>query len=172
MTFKFEINQADIKRVLRALDRLESKARRLESQHSFSSAQDYTVLVKKNLLQQKFASKYPPYNPRYAEWKAVKMSNGSAFWKLYGDLFRSISTFKVGRKDWFGGVPAFIYDKGGKSWFSTPGNRVGKAKRIAMYGHVNEQKRPLFEPTADEYEKNGWPKQGDRALRELGKQWR
>jgi hypothetical protein len=176
---KAEINQKDLKNYKAALNRLESKTRRLESQHPFSCAGDYQVLVKKNLLSQKYFAGYPRYNPRYAKWKAVTMRMGSAFWYLFGDLFRAITVFKVGRKDWFSGVPSYVYDRGGKSWF-TPGpdspgfasDRVGKPKKIAMYGHIGEKRRPLFEPTADEYAKKGFVKQGSRSLKLMGKQWR
>jgi hypothetical protein len=166
----FEINQKDVENMMKALTRLELKAKRLESQHPFSCANDYQVLVKKNLLTQKFALTYPPYSERYARWKSETMRMGSHFWMLFGDLFRAITVFKIGKKDWMAGVPSRIFDKGGKSMFGMAG--TGKPKRIAMYGSVVEKKRPLFSPTADEYKKTGWPKQGERDLRELGRQWR
>lgn len=169
---EFELDKKDIARMLRALDRLDSKMRRLESQHPYSSAERFKDLLKKNMLSQKFAATYAAYSRKYSEWKTEKMLLGSRFWSLFGDLFRAITVFKAGRKAWMAGVPGNVHDQGGKSWFSTRSNRVGKSKPIAMYGRVEEGRRPVFKPTADEFAKEGWPEQGEKVLNELGKQWR
>jgi hypothetical protein len=172
------VNPEDFRRIMSALGRLETVARREEDRHAMNCANDYKDLAINNLLTQKFSSGYAPYHPRYAEWKTQRMMMGSMFWRLYGDLINNVTVFKSG-KGWVGGVPANATDSGGKSWHSSPGRLKGRPKRIAWYGRINElglgnhPARPVFEPTRLEYAASDrYRQRGQESLHNLRQQWR
>jgi len=116
----------------------------------------------------------PPYHPRYARWKRQYFPEKMP-WRLKNDLVANIRAFPVPTirgigKDWMAGVPEGVFDSGGKSWLGM--GDIGPAKSIAMYGKKAEEKRPLFEPTQDEYAKGPWLEKGEQTLRTIAEGWR
>lgn len=159
----------DIRRLQSALRRLRRRILSLKDDMPYRSAVGYQHLLIKAITTRMFTYSLP-YNQRYKEWKQ-EMVGHQQFWKLYGDLLKSLTAFKVGT-GWMGGVPAGAMDRGGKSWFGTPQRPMGKPKSIVMYGRVNEARRPLFEPAALVYAQGGWRKEGTESLLQLKRAWR
>jgi len=85
----------------------------------------------------------------------------------------SLSAFRnPSAHGWIGGVPIGAMDQGGKSWFGKGADEPhGKSKSIAMYGSIEESRRPIFKPTAEEYAGVGWLKRGQEGVNELKKAW-
>ena len=172
-----EINEDDINRITTASRRVNQVARIQSWLHPYECSTDYKNLLKNAILTQKYALSFSPYSPRYAEWKTVKMLRGSHFWRLYGDLLRSIVVEKRG-DGWFAGIPSTAYDSGGKSWFSTRKQRRGGPKPIAMYARVmelglnNHPARAVFGPALREYIDTGWRKRGEQSLKRIGAAWK
>lgn len=166
-----------LSRWFKALSRVEREANIQKRTLPFLAAEDYKHLLIGNILSQKYSSQYAPYNPRYAQWKTQRMLRGSSFWNLYGDLIRNIMVFNHGNGV-MAGIPAGVYDRGGKSWFSTRQSHVGRAKPIAMYGQVmefglgNHPARPVFLPTAMEYSNLGWWRRGRASQVRIINEWR
>lgn len=128
---------------------------------------------------------YAPYNPKYAEWKAAHGKH-SGYWRLMGDLYASIKSFKFA-DGWYGGIKYGTMSSGTQSY----GKGI-KPKPIVMYGRVMEKgmkksknrsgvhpARPLFEPVFKQftYSKskstrgNAWTI-ADAALMKVGNKWR
>lgn len=167
----------DLTRLLRALDRVESQVKIQQKQLPYLAAIDYKHLLVKNILTQKFASQYQPYHPKYAEWKTQTMLKGSMFWRLYGDVLKNITIFPA-TNGYMSGLPAGVFDSGGKSLGSTPNKERGKRKYIAMYATVmekglnNHPQRAVFGPTKDEYYQTGFVLRGSESLTKIGAYWR
>lgn len=174
---KVDINRSDLFRIVQALHRIDAIVTIQKNQLPYECSIDYKNLVIQNILTQKFATTYRPYSPRYAKWKTQQMLGGSHFWRLYGDLLKSISAFRTS-DGWMGGIPAGAMDSGGKSWFSTRGSLKGAAKSIAMYAKVMEHglnrhpARPVFGPTAQEYRQSGYKVRASRSLGKIRFGWR
>ena len=167
-----KLNRADYSRVMKALKSIRYKLKWLTTvdggELNRRCSIGYAQLLVRNIMT--FQRPSPPYTPRYRTWKFEYGKMGyPAPWRLYGDLVRNIINFRSGA-GWMGGIPANVYDQGGKSW----GGRgdKGKPKRIAMYAAVNELRRPVFGPTMEEYAQDAWPKQGGVALKEVEGSWR
>ena len=179
------INTPDLKRWYSAINRLEKQAMDELDENPKRNAIGYSNLVVRNIMMQKQMGGYTPYNPRYAAWKE-QYGKASGFWQLFGDLVRNITHFRVadnrmGIKAWMGGIPPNVMDLGGKSWFGK--GRQGLPKKIAMYGHVMEYggswpkagshlPRPIFRPTADEYQNIMWWKELEKSRMRIRDKWR
>ena len=177
-------NPVDFKRWCGALGKLQNQAMLEHDENPKRNAIGYSNLVTRNIMNQKNMSGYAPYSPRYKAWKE-QWGRGSGFWNLFGDLVKSITHFRVadgrmGVRAWMGGVPSNIVDSGGKSWFGRGG--FGERKTIAMYGYVMEYggnwpgagkhpPRPIFGPTANEYQKVFWWKELERSRIRLKGKW-
>ena len=171
ITIKFV--EADLRRYLRALEKLKQSAKLFgQDEMQRRCAVDYYQLVVQNIMTK--MSPKPSYSPRYARWKMKYGWMGfPSPWRLRGDLVASLSAFRApDGNSWIGGVPIGAMDSGGKSWFGKGSKGPqGGSKLIAMYGSVEESRRPVFGPTAKEYAKTGWSKRGREALTELRKAW-
>jgi len=152
------------------------------------SATDFTHLIIRNIMNQRYASGYQEYNDRYREW-LVARGYDLRFWVLRYDLVRNIHIFYFPNKtnskgrDYMAGIPSGITDSGGKSWFGVGARRHGNPKSIAMYAHILEfgkgpgpggqhPPRPMFQPTMQEYADSGWITRGQEALNHIGMGWR
>lgn len=183
------LDEADVRKVFSALDRVEKRARVQSNEVPRLLAIDYYQRVVGNIMSQSRMSGYPRYHPRYEAWKAHRSSGG--FWNLAGDLVRAMSHRRVpdleGAYAWFAGVPAGVLDSGNKSWFSrntsSSTSWSGRRKEIAWYGRIMEEgsfaggqdhpARPIFEPTFKEYNSSGVPVQrGEQGLTEVSNEWR
>jgi len=171
ITIKF--NKADLSRYMLALAKLKAQAMIQRDDMQYHSAVGFHQLLIYNLAHERFKSggfgfgAYAPYVSRYAAWKG---STGG-FWILEGDLVSNIVKRKMGRpRGWAVGVNN-VMDSGGKSWLK-PRGQHGERKSIGMYAEINEERRPLFRPTREEYAKDLWPKEGEKSLKKIGNQWR
>jgi len=166
ITIKFI--EADLQRYLKALEKVEQSVKLFgQDEMQRRCAVDYYQLLVKNIMS-KMVPK-PSYSPRYARWKKKYGRMGfPSPWRLKGDLVASLSAFPVG-KGWMGGVPIGAMDSGGKSWLGK--GDIGDSKPIAMYGSIEEDRRPVFGPTAKEYAGAGWQKRGQEALNQFRKEW-
>jgi len=134
-------------------------------------ATDYCQLVMANI--NKRTRPTPAYSKRYRNWKYEYGWHGyPSPWKLRGDLVKSLGSYRFG-EGYIGGVRPGAMDSGGKSWYGKGKlGPKGDAKPIEMYGRVEENRRPVFEPTMKEYEKDGWQKRGDEMLKRIEADWR
>jgi len=184
--FTITFNEADLRRWYAATHKLEKEANKEWDENPKRNAIGYSNLLITNIMMQKGMGHYPSYHPYYAYWKAQYGLGGGGFWRLMGDLVKSITHFRVTetrKKQWksyMGGVPSSAVDSGGKSWFGR-GDK-GPPKRIAMYGYVMEYggtwakagvhpPRPLFGPTAEEYQKVQWWKELEVTRSKLVNTW-
>lgn len=141
-------------RWMRAIDKLRSIALSERDNLPRLMSIDYIDAIRKNIYTGKFNGTYRSYNPRYSDWKYGTYGSIGSFWFLAGDLVTSLKSQKMGTS-WFGGIPAGVYDTGGKSWLGS-GDR-GRSMPIAQYanwmeyGRSGQPSRPLFRPTLIEY---------------------
>lgn len=97
------------------------------------------------------------YNFKYREWKMTHFGH-LKFWRLRGELLRSITHFKMG-DGYMAGIQPGAMDSGGVSWLGAPGEK-GSPKPIAMYARILEYggdfraagggfhpPRPVFRPS-------------------------
>jgi hypothetical protein len=182
MIIKMMLDLKQFDRWMRACGDLIEAAKYQKWEMPRKMATDYKNLLFKNIVDGRFANTYAPYSDIYLEWKTQKLGGAfrlqgtghKMFWRLYGDLLRSLSVFRV-KDGVIGGIPAGVRDSGYKSIFS----KRRRSKPIAMYARVMEfglaahrgKARPVFGPTARMYAQNGWPKQGREALRGIAKKW-
>jgi len=159
----------EYQRHYRARRKTYSTAKRANKDMQRLCAIDYQILVRDNLVSQKFVFLYPKYGKKYAQYKLRTVGHLKT-WRLFDDLFNSITAFRIGgtthSETWMGGVP------------DTARNREGKS--IAMYGKTVEfghsrvkfKKRPLFIPTGQLYSRKKWPERGQQALNKVKRQWK
>jgi hypothetical protein len=168
--------KADFDGYRKALRRIESEAAAQRTWLPKTCAAEYRDDLSKAIITQKYAGGYPDYHPWYAYWKQMVSGSTGQFWILFGDLLKSITTVHRstggGRAGWFAGVPSSARDSGGKSWFGTKKNPRGKSKSIGMYAAVNEDLRPVFEPSIDEYAKTHWLRRSRNSLNAIVRLWR
>jgi hypothetical protein len=169
---EIKVNEQDKQRLFNALSRIRQT---IETQGKdtmqMKCAVDYYQLVMKNI--QKKARVSPAYSKRYRNWKYEYGWMGyPSPWRLRGDLVKSLGAYRFG-DGYIGGVQPGARDSGGKSWFGKgKQGPKGPPKSIEMYGRVEEHRRPIFEPTMNEYAKDGWKKRGDEMLKRLQADWR
>jgi len=147
---------------------------------------DYKHLVTRNIMTQKFAGGYAPYNTRYQKWKE-QFAATTGYHVLKGDAVKAITVTKVRvykwKSIWFSGIPSGVKDTGGKSWLYPLGSSKGKRKSIAMYMYVSEYggnygrggkhpKRPVFGPSMIEYSRRGQKKRGAEYLKNVQGAWK
>ena len=180
--YSVELNTSDVKRILRALTKVESSVKIYVDQLPYTGAVKFAHTLRQNIESQKFASTYAPYSERYRKWKGVAKGK-TDFWVLYGDLLRNIVVMQSSglhhfRKGWFAGIPPGIMDRGGKSWLHPKGSgNPGKSKEIAKYfywgeyGRRGQPARPVITPTAKEFIKE-WRTMCRTALRNVQRVWK
>lgn len=171
---QIQFNQADLIRWMSALRRVKRRAHsQIKTQMQMNCAIEYHQLVHKNIMSEKYAP-FTAYEDRYAKWKKKKGYKYPGWWKLNLDLVNALTIFKQG-DGYVGGIPPGVMDSGGKSYGE------GRAYLIAKYGWIAEwggifagQKHParaVFKPSMDEYAKDDWKKQGQKALNKVGEAW-
>jgi len=159
----------------RAVDKLRARAMSEKDNLPRRMSIEYIDDIRKNIHSGRFNGTYRSYNPRYADWKYGVYKSIGSFWVLSGDLVASLKSQKK-QKGWFGGIPAGVYDSGGKSWLGK-GNR-GRKMPIAQYanwmeyGRAGQPSRPLFRPTLIEYSAGKGLTQLADARRKLMGEWR
>lgn len=174
ITIKFK--EADLRRYLSAIERVGQTAKTWGADEmQRRCAVDYYQLVTKNIMSRHLPR--PAYSKRYRNWKYEYGWQGyPSPWRLKGDLVRSLGAERFSRggaKGWYGGVKIGAVDSGGKSWFGKgrKGPRGG-SKSIAMYGSVEEERRPVFGPSREEYAKEGWRSRLDETKQKMMGAWR
>ena len=185
MNITIKLNKVELRRWYRAVNLLEKQALTELDENPKRNAIGYSNLVTRNITMQKGMSGYAPYSERYEQWKE-RYGRGGGYWSLFGDLVRSITHFRVadsrmGVRAWMGGIPPNMVDSGGKSWFGR--GDIGPPKKIAMYGYVMEKggrwpkagshpPRPIFAPTAEEYQNVFWWKEFEKSRIRIRDKWR
>lgn len=121
---------------------------------------NYFVLLRNNLVSQKYPQAPAPYNQDYLNWK-LRNYGFTDPWFLGGDLFRNIVIYERdgGRSV---GIPKGRR-AGGKSWFFDKGNQSKgyNSREITYYGYLIENgspggkipARPVFGPTLADFVK-------------------
>lgn len=170
---------SDYHRIIRAFTRVLKSKDREKHQLPRRCAVDYRNLLSRNIMTQKFASTYPPYNTRYAAWKAQYFAS-TGFHVMRGTMVSNLSVYRGRYKThWYSGLPSGLTVPG-SSWFGPPGK--GKPKSVNMYAFVNEYggnfngyyhpARPVWRPTLRDYEREGFRQRGKQSLRAIGRNWR
>lgn len=179
MLIDISLVQNDLNRILRALKRVTRAKDREKVELPYRCATDYVFALTRNIMTQRFAGGYPPYNPRYRDWKGQYFAS-TGFWVMRGALVNALTVYRDGRPTrWVGGLPPNAGTVPGSSWFGPPG--TGKPKSINMYAYVNEYgglyagyyhpPRPVFRPTKVEYERRGFPDRIEESKRIIGRSW-
>lgn len=181
-----EVNKRELKYIYKALDNLVMYAHKqfVTDGGVFNRrcAARFASKVVTDILNQRHAEEYQDYVRRYATWKGLMGLSGKGFWRLGGDLVKSLSHYRV-EEGWFAGVAEGAMDRGGKSWLTKPGGVVkGPPKPISMYATVMEfggdyglggvhPKRPVFVPAMEEFATNEWLEEANVALASIEKAW-
>jgi len=168
-----------LKRWFRACDRELAVAIQETDRLPYRQAVGYADKIRENIQSGKFDASYQPYNMRYFDWKYFTFGSNYGFWRLRGELFRSISVFKErdGKlKGWMGGIPSGERDSGNVSWFGQ-GDK-GRSLPIALYarwmefGRRGQPERPLFQPTLVQYHMGGAVQQMKLTFAKIRGAWR
>lgn len=184
ISIEAKLEDADKTRLLAAIAEVDKAVHFYAEEAPRKLALAYVKELRANIISGRYDAAFAAYNPKYAKWKA-SMGLGSKFWKLYGDLIMNLRVFKDTTDGYWGGIPYGLMDRGGKSWFSKPGQRVGPRKPIAMYGTVVEEgnkktpARPVFALTFRDFT---WSKtvatqggmwiEGEKVLQIIGGKWK
>lgn len=174
-----KVELKNLNEILRAFKRVERALHREKSELPKRCAFDYRDLLSRNIMTQKFAGSYPPYNPRYKTWKEQYFST-TGFLVMRGTMVGNLSVYRGRfRTHWYSGLPKGLKVPG-SSWFGPPGK--GKMVNVSMYAHVNEfggnwgygyhPPRPVWIPTKEEYKKSKFQDRGKESLEILKRSWR
>lgn len=178
MIFRAELVKTDLHRLLRAFKRIERAVNREKYNLPMRQAVDYRDLLIGNIMTQKYAAKYPPYNPRYEAWKSQYFAS-TGFLVMRGLMVGNITIYRGRHKNWvYSGLPPGLTAPG-SSWFKPPGH--GKISSVSMYAWVNEYggnwgygyhpPRPVWRPTKNEYQANGFINRGKESLEIIRRSW-
>lgn len=156
---RIELKKSDLKRILRALDKINIRSTFWANEIGRLQSLDYTNELKVAILSEKYAP-YSPYSKRYAAWKKKRYPY-PGWWKLTRSLLGVIESRKVGN-NWFAGVHRSATNKEGES--------------IAEYAIKNEYgierpERPVFRPTLIDYAPTGGAKRASTALKDISNAW-
>ena len=167
-------NQLHLKRWIAATNRLSALLKVEKKELPYRNAVKFSLLIVHNISTQKYAGGYAPLNTRYKEWKKQYGRSRKEFWALFNNLIQRVAAFKV-VGGWMGGIEAG-HLVGGTSWFGK-GDK-GHSVDIAEYagwlerGRSGQPARPLFQPTTEEYWKEGFVKEGIQSLRKVKGAWK
>ncbi len=95
---RVELNQTDFSHILSCLSALKAAAIDLQKSIPEESAREFSLLLKKNLLEETFASTYPPLGT----WKKGE-PNENKFWLWTGKALASIDFRKIRESAWYAG---------------------------------------------------------------------
>lgn len=143
------------------------------SQKYISLSLNVTVagkMIEKSHKAQQSLLRTEPHTSRYKRWKRqYGIGRGKKlWWILFGDLLKSIESWKV--EDGFkSGINAYVVSRGGASW-QGKGDK-GAPKPIAMYARILEKRQPVFHPTLNEIIPT-WQAEWNIALERIGKSWK
>jgi len=162
---KITLNYRELRRIQTALQNIKQEAKRqlVSGGGSFNRlcAIDYNQLLLKNIFSR--TSPSPAYTEKYAKWKKKKSLMGyPSPWRLSGDLVHALGIFRsdIG---WASGLPAKIFSSG----------RLKGQREIATYAKTEEKRRPIFKPTATEYEVSSTRQNRvNELLQKVSAQWR
>lgn len=157
---RVEFVKTDFDRVMNALSGVKKEAVRQGGRLPFRCAVRYKMNVSDAIVSNKYKGRFKPYTPKYEKWK-LKTVGHLDFWRLYGDLLRSLATWKIndsGINGWVGGV--------------APGATNREGKLIRMYAEPNEALRPLFRLERDDFEQNDLKAEGVKSMAAIGSFWR
>lgn len=183
MTFiTVEVNTRERSTILRALKKVRGRVTFWKSELPRRWSIDYSQQLVSNILSQKFAGFWSPYNERYADWKLQNYPAGK-FWKLSGDLVQLI-TSTSGKKvyegplvsKFFAGVPRGPRESTRKSY-----GGKGRVREIYYYAMIMEYgkhargqhhpARPLIRPTYRQVAPKYKGQAGLVAV-DIGKRWK
>lgn len=179
--FRVYFNQNDLQRLIFATHKEESQAELQVHDMQRRCAVDFLMLLRRNILTNRHTGNYDSLSSDYRKWKKDHGKMGMGFWKLFGDLFRSLQTSKIGRQSrwragYFAGVPRGARDSGGKSWYGKGDKGASKSiEQIGTWmeeGRTGQPARPIFGPTTEGYIKSGaWTKRGVQSLDKMKWSW-
>ncbi len=132
---KFKMVDKDVKTLFTAIGKLKATLASADSTVIERSARNFSVQLKKNIVEQTFGDFGVPFTPK---WKAQKEREGNhpgEFWLYKGLLLKQIQIRKVSANSWWVGIVS----------------SGGYKNNPKIYGHVLEDKRPLFEKTKDAF---------------------
>jgi len=175
---RVEFVKGDLNKILRAFKRIERAVKREKFNLPMRQALDYRELLTSNILTEKYASVYPPYNERYKAWKETYFAS-MGFLKMRRTMVDNLTVYRGKYKNWvYSGLPPGLMVSG-SSWFGPPGK--GKPVSVNMYAWVNEYggnwgfgvhpARPVWRPTKDEYQKDGFINRGNESLELIKRSW-
>lgn len=173
-----KLDQKDFKRIQRGFKRVHRAIIREKTELPKRCAFDYRDLLTRNIMTQKFAGSYPPYNPRYKAWKEQYFAT-TGFLVMRGIMVGNLTVYPGRSKTyWYSGLPPGLKAPG-SSWFSAPGK--GKPVNVNMYAIVNEfggkfgkayhPPRPVWVPTKNQYEQSGFQERGKQSLEVVKRSW-
>lgn len=125
---KVEINQKDLSHVMACLANLETLVTKtLHNSIPEDSAREFSLLLKTNLVSQKYAGGYPALKG----WKKDE-PNAGKFWQWYGDALASIKYYKMNGDSWFAGFGGGRTSAGGKTTVKTTSANATLVKKSGV----------------------------------------
>lgn len=168
MFFSIKLDPLTYRKYINALKRLTPTAERSNENMQKDCALEYKQRVAFNIMTQRYG--FRAHTRLYREWKQKHFPEYPAFWRLHGDVLRSLGTFKW-EDGWMGGIRPGSVGVNGRSvaYYATRVEEGWTAK-----GGKPRPPRRMFWRTKEDYRKdpNGWIRQGDQALQKIGNQWR
>jgi len=169
--FKLEIkiSKTDFRRVRSAMVRQITFAQREKNDLPYRCAVSFKDLVFSKIMSGQFS--HPAYSEEYAKYKAKLGGKGP--WRLHDNLVESLEAFKT-EDGWMGGIPDGppvnrISMSGGKKPHSIT---IAKYARTLEYALDVQKSRPVFVPTTDEFEANGFKDEVNKSAAMLRDAWR
>ena len=161
---KITINKRELRRIQTALKNIKMEATRqlVSGGGSFNRlcAIDYNHLLIKNIFSR--TTPTPDYSEKYKKWKAKHSLMGfPAPWRLTGDLVNALGIFRHS-EGWASGLQTNTFSSG----------RLKGKSDISAYAREEERRRPIFNPTADEYADGLRLKRVNELLTAISSRWR
>lgn len=173
-----KVELQSLQKFIRACNRVQRAIEREKHALPMRQALDYRDLLRLAIITQKYASSYPPYNPRYEDWK-TKYFAATGFLVMRSIMVSNLTVYRGRYKNWvYAGLPPGLVAPG-SSWFGPPG--IGKTPQVSMYAWVNEYggnwgygyhpPRPVWRPTKEEYKREGFINRGKESLEVIRRSW-
>jgi len=178
MRIKVILIAADLQRLYGAVKRVNDITTIEAKNNPYRNALAFKNLLLLNINSQKHMAGYASYNKKYGEWKRDTVGH-TDFWKLYGNLIRSLTVFPVGigfgrTNKWMSGIPPGVMDKGGTSMYGGKGRPVliSVYGKWMEFGRKGQPARPIFGPTTEEYASSRWIRIGKNSISLIRMSWR
>jgi len=142
--FRFEFNKRDIRKIVKACDKLKEVVHKSAETIPRQWAFDFTRRFRSAIMSSKYQSQHPKLKAKYLKYKIRHSPYGELTWKFNGILMSEVSFWKEGRNTvWCSGIR-----KGKKGSF---GQYIGAYAYWLEFGRPKQKERPIMQPEFSEF---------------------